>query len=237
MDLLAESYYSNGSYVYCLDSPVKHIDPDGTSTWAMNNGSGMYRVIGGNLNDYSKNIYVVNSVEDILYLFHTGKTSTILGETMTMTSFYDSDKNEWLGTINLMDKSGMKFMDDFISNIPSLINYMSGARNEGIYDFKHQGYDASVQKPLDHYYRGMPFYLNVVSGSPVYASARDIGNFAAGYIVGVNGLPWKIARVGFDAYQSSRSGKLTGEGVSTRNAQRAGYDFVTYRLYLLKNNK
>lgn len=37
---------------------------------------------------------------------------------------------------------------------------------------------------------------------PVYASARDIGNIAAGFIAGVNGLSWGISRMAFDALES-----------------------------------
>lgn len=34
------------------------------------------------------------------------------------------------------------------------------------------------------------------------ASARDIGNLGAGYIAGKKGMPWGLARAGFDALQS-----------------------------------
>lgn len=73
------------------------------------------------------------------------------------------------------------------------------------------------------------------NGQKVYSSARDIGNIVAGYVAAVNGLPWQLARLGFDAYQSYtaykdyKSGKSTNknyiqmEGISTRNAEYYGY--------------
>lgn len=41
---------------------------------------------------------------------------------------------------------------------------------------------------------------------------------------GRKGLPWVIARLGFDGYQSLKDGKFTKEGVSTTNAQRIGWE-------------
>ncbi len=58
VDPLAEKYYDINPYVYCHDNPVGSIDPDGRSTWVINQGNGKYQVVGGNLNDKDKNIYV-----------------------------------------------------------------------------------------------------------------------------------------------------------------------------------
>ena len=60
-------------------------------------------------------------------------------------------------------------------------------------------------------YRGMPI------GYGIYASARDIGNYVAGYYAAANGIPWRAARFVFDLYQG------TEEGISTQNAQYLGW--------------
>lgn len=72
-------------------------------------------------------------------------------------------------------------------------------------------------------YRGMPIGGNKNNGLVTYSSARDIGNIAAGYIAGANGMSWETSRVAFDAYQSKVSGRPTIEGISTRNAEYYGW--------------
>lgn len=44
---------------------------------------------------------------------------------------------------------------------------------------------------------------------------------AAGIVAAKNGLPWSVARVAFDGYQSRHG--LQVEGVSTRNAEYYGW--------------
>lgn len=56
------------------------------------------------------------------------------------------------------------------------------------------------------------------------ASARDVGNFGAGYIAGSNGLGWAEARLGFDALQSKQQGAFVTEGQTTQMAQKVGYN-------------
>ena len=58
VDPLSEKDYDISPYVYCHDNPVGSIDHDGRSTWVINQGNGKYQVVGGNLNDKDKNIYV-----------------------------------------------------------------------------------------------------------------------------------------------------------------------------------
>lgn len=70
-------------------------------------------------------------------------------------------------------------------------------------------------------------------GQIIYTSARDIGNIAAGYIAGANGMSWQARRAAFDAYQSKINGRLEIEGISTRNAEyygwRMGYNQLPYK--------
>lgn len=67
----------------------------------------------------------------------------------------------------------------------------------------------------------MPVSINE-KGQTVFSSARDIGNIAAGFIAGVNGIGWITARAAFDLYQ----GEV--EGISFQNAQRYGWNMGYY---------
>ena len=126
--------------------------------------------------------------------------------------------------INTSDFSGEQFLYNLIADDPSLLDYMSKAQNGNEYDFKATNGIPDGSIPLDPY-RGMPLGYTE-SGAPIYTSARDIGNIAAGYIAASKGLPWALARIGFDSYQSRQSGNIQKEGISTRNAERYGYEMV-----------
>lgn len=223
VDPLAEKYYSVSPYVYCLNNPVKYIDPDGTSTWVMQNSDGTYRVVGGDYTDNDKNVYV--------YGINDGKLErgNSIGETTSNTSFYNSDANDgkgqWMGTIDLGDKSGKEFLNTIFNETPGLIDYMKNATGGKLFDFKRQGTtkgDANYAN-LNYFYRGMSI-LQKKDGMAMISSARDIGNIAAGYMAGVNGIPWGQVRLAFDILESYQ-GNLRGvEGLSTQNAERFGYN-------------
>jgi RHS repeat-associated protein len=217
-DPLQEKYPEVSTYAYCSNNPVNAIDPDGRSTYVLNNDDGTYRVVGGNLDDDDLNIY----------LFSAGKngelTKTSIGQTTSMTSFYDSDNSQWRGTINPNDNSGKEFLDNFVKDNPEIGYYMDNAKGEQKYDFKRtNGTDKVHYTDNDGYYRGMPIQRQK-DGTVVYTSARDVGNIAAGYIAGLYGIPWDMARKEFDKLQSTQDGRPSVEGISTQNAQRIGWE-------------
>ena len=77
---------------------------------------------------------------------------------------------------------------------------MINGRNGGCYDFKSVGIPDNLNsgEQVLYYYRGMPINF----GNENYiTTARDIGNVFAGFIAGINGLPYRYARFGFDFYQ------------------------------------
>ena len=223
IDPLCEDETRLSPYLYCRNNPVNAIDPDGRSTWVTDMGDGLYQIIGGDLNDNDLNIYVYDTDKK-----GNRTRGRILGQTTSVTSFYDSDLNDgegaWMtnSVIDTNDGSGMQFMYNLISEDPSLIDYMSKARNGHEYDFKATNGNPEENTTLDHY-RGMPFGFTD-SGTPIYTSARDIGNIGAGYVSARNKLPWSVARLGFDSYQSYQSGTVKKEGITTRNAERYGYE-------------
>ena len=84
---------------------------------------------------------------------------------------------------------------------PELIDYMANARHGQKYDFKvSNGEPTSAYGSKLDPYRGMPIGKGT-DGKNIYASARDIGNIAAGYVAGANGIGWISARTAFDGYQ------------------------------------
>ena len=100
-------------------------------------------------------------------------------------------------------------------NPPMIDDYMMNARNNKPYDFKVTNGTNGPIEGID-IYRGMPVGVNG-KGQTIYTSARDIGNIAAGYVAGVNGMSWEASRIAFDLYQGGMEGK------STKNAERYGW--------------
>ncbi len=97
---------------------------------------------------------------------------------------------------------------------------MYHARTGHKYDFKvTNGTDSQIDG-IDPQ-RGMPISINS-DGNTTYASARDIGNMAAGYMAAKNGISWKDARKAFDWYQGGP------EGRTTVNAEFYGYTVLGY---------
>lgn len=228
VDPLCEQYYWVSPYAYCLNNPVNAIDPDGRSTWVINNSDGTYRVVGGDLDDDDKNIYTYSIKDGNLV---RGES---IGITTSMTSFYNSDKDNGKGkdkggwvtgsVINPNDNSGDNFLGSMFGNTPAMFDdYMANGGNGGNYDFKATNGTENVMYNTERgQYRGMPIGKNA-NGQTIYSSARDIGNMAAGFVAGANGMSWVASRLAFDAFQSKKSGHPTIEGISTRNAEYYGW--------------
>ena len=237
IDPLCEKYYSISPYVYCLNNPIKYVDPDGTSTWVIQDNNGNYRVVGGNLDDDDRNIYLWGRQPD----GGVGIDGTI-GVSSTMTSFYNSDEEKWMGTIDTNDHSGMDFLSDLVESDPELTDYMENAVGGEKYDFKRQGVDKDDKKHESsiYYYRGTSLGKDS-KGNTIYASARDVGNIGAGFIAGRNNMSWKASRAAFDALQTKQDGHLSTEGISTKNAEYCGWvygriDAINHPIKTMKRN-
>lgn len=124
-------------------------------------------------------------------------------------------------------------MTDFVNNTPSILNYMFNATKGEKYDFKQQNAPNPTIVPENMYNnRGMAISINE---NDYIASARDIGNYAAGYIAGHNGLSWTEARLGFDALETRQHHFLPSiEGKPSRYAQFKGYTSGLKNLSLTK---
>ena len=214
-DPMAEKYYGVNAYGYCAGNPVMMVDADGKRTFVRDLGEGRYQVIGGKL-DFDRSIYVMNP--DKTYVLDEHGKRKKIGKSLTKYSFYDSDKKKWAkgSIIDMNDVSGENFITKLTGELIPLGNYMENAKTGGDYDFKHSKNDM---------YSGMPFSED---GSTI-ASARDIGNYVAGYYAGSNAFSWPVSRIAFDLYQGDI------EGISTRSAQKKGWqagkdDGLLYRM-------
>ena len=204
-------------YHYAGNNPVKYTDPNGKSLDVVDNGNGTYTVCGG-IENSDKNIYLIVNGQ---------RTGDVIGVMFTEPSFFDGGKVVAGAVINPNDSSGQEFLNDFKENTPSLFSYMPEGLNGKKYDFKDRGIGEGDNEQI-YRHRGMPLGVDE-NGNKIFGTARDVGNYAAGYIAGKNALSWREARFGFDALQSAmdsirnRSITISTEGPESQAAQYKGF--------------
>lgn len=220
-DPLLDKYPYISPYAYCAWNPVKYVDPDGR--WiavTSNDDTGTsYEVVGGAVEVEDCNVYIVGNDYNTK---NDGKPSNveILGQTVTPYSFCNNKGEVESGsTINMNDKSGDAFIARFQNDevpligyiLPTILSNESGWPNGGC-DFKSG----------DNPNRGMP--LTILGGK--IGTARDIGNFAAGFLAASNGITGRTTRTVFDVFQNlTTKGYTTGEPPVSWWAQQLGHDY------------
>lgn len=227
------NYYELGAGASISEEGISGAIND-PSTDVIKNADGTYKVVGGNLNDGDKGIYVLDK---------NGKRGEKIGESLTMYSFYNADKQDgknqtgWKGTIDTKSNESGSLVVGFKSKAVDeyIVTYMMNATDGKEYDFKRKGDPESNDRNEHH--RGSLFGRKS-DGTAVYASARDAGNYSAGYIAGLKGLNWVETRIGFDGlefFKSAAKGNfVTGEGKQSTMAQSLGFD-AGRKIYLAKH--
>lgn len=222
VDPLAEKYAPFGTYGYCGGNPMNFVDPNGEETYVYDNQNGKYSVAGGKLNG-NRNIYVVDSNNE--FVRNERGRSISIGKSMTPVSFYNFKTKSWGNeTIDLKNTKGQDFINELTTSMIPLGDYMERAKEYQVYDFKHT--DGSEDERREDVLRGMP----ITQGGATYiASARDIGNYVAGYYAGANGFGWMASRIAFDLYQGGI------EGIQTQMAQFLGWKTGSDRIAIVKH--
>ncbi len=234
VDPMWEKYMGMSPYNYCAENPVKMVDPDGRKTVVSQNEDGTYNVISGSIDD-DNGIYCDNK---------------LIGYSATPYSFYDEGLG-FVGKIDPQDMSGKDFLNDVIQDKDmSLEYYMEKATGRKPLDFKRTNGSEKViyddkkdHRQMINFYRGMPLNLKGPDETlPVYASARDVGNIAAGFMAGSRDIPWLAARFAFDKLQTNQD-KEAGKDIiwffecaTTKYAERLGYR-IGSECFKLKNLK
>jgi hypothetical protein len=213
------------------NNPIRFVDPDGRAAVdhidVTKNKDGTYNVVGGQANS-DKSIYVVDG--------DGNQTGEVVGEMLTEYSFHHDDGSAVVGAnIDLNDQSGQNFFNNEITNV-GLFEYIGNAEGGEPLDFKTRDMpDGLTPEARGQYtYRGMSFNGKV-------ASARDVGNYAAGYVSGKHGFSWGSSRFAFDALETKQAKgtwntvlfypfNRVREGQPSQRAQRAGHN-VGYPIF------
>ena len=186
-------------YVYVGNNPISLIDPTGMfSTEVTENEDGTYTVVSSDPSDGDKGIYVDEA---------GGTRGGKIGESVSLYSFINKGEAVTGAVIDLGDRSGMSFLDGMYG-MP-VAQYMPLAVGGMPYDFKRRDMKdgATGDAAIKHMYRGMV----VAQGDdmPMIASARDVGNIAAGIVAGQTGQPWEYALIGFESLEAVQKLKLS----------------------------
>jgi filamentous hemagglutinin len=193
------------------------------STEARKIADNLYKITDVNLKDDDKGIYVVDE--------NKIRTGEKLGETLWIDSFYYSDVSDFYGVIDTASTEGTDFLYNVYFDTPSvpyyILTYAPGLENA--YDFKKlpmpEDWATSMKWEKEKTRQTNWQYRGVQIASDVYASGRDIGNIAAGYVAGYNGQTWEASKSAFETLQAIKSKSFDGtEASQTVQNERYGWE-------------
>ncbi|MBE6272359.1 MAG: RHS repeat-associated core domain-containing protein [Bacteroides sp.] len=198
VDPLAEKYYSTSAYGYCLNNPVKYVDPTGCAASTHTDSLGTVVAVynDGDLGVYKHNSDKSGTQQLLAENYSSTNTSANgekMGETYEWNSFVNPGTGDPIGKINFGSTKAaqevFKHMNILLkvkANSAKLLLYAFNANNGELFDIKHH-----------NPYLGSQFALGK------YVSMRDAGNILAGMVARTSGLPAITTYTAFGALQLS----------------------------------
>ncbi len=203
IDPLAEIEYSASSYTYCLNNPIKYIDPTGclASTHTDSLGGVVAVFNDGDLGVYKHNTDFEGTKQELAENYSSTNTAAggdRMGETYEWDSFVKPDTKEAYGQIDFdsfeasrMVLTRFRFLSSLKMKPLELVIYALNANNGEYFDIKH-----------GDPYKGSQF------GKGKYVSRRDAGNILAGMVARRGGLSAEVTYTAFGALQLARNNRL-----------------------------
>jgi len=191
IDPMTDKFSSYNPYNYALNNPANIVDlngMEGTSTHTDSAGKVLAVYNDGDLGVYKHDDAKTKADVDAKHSnTNTSAGGEKVGETLLWNSF-QTDGGKAVGKINFGSYEGLNWMYKAMQSLKSLgvseeltrLLYAINAGGGDEYDYKTQGQKGG--ETLENYeYRGSQL-------SPgIYVSARDIGNYFAGYIAAATG--------------------------------------------------
>ncbi len=220
VDPLAENLYPWSSYAYCLNNPIKYVDPTGclasTHTDSLGNVVEVYN--DGDLGVYKHNTDFEGTKQELAENYSSNNTAAggeKMGETYEWDSFVKPDTKEAYGQIDFgsFEASRMVFTRfRYLSTLKmkplELAVYALNANNGEYFDIKH-----------GDPYKGSQF------GKGKYVSRRDAGNILAGMVARRGGLSAEVTYTAFGALQLAENNRLLLPGYLFKAANKGAKGF------------
>jgi len=132
---------------------------------------------------------------------------------LTEYSFFNDQEQVVKNAIIDLNDTGDYFFNQYVKNDnPNILTYMINGTRWKFYDFKRYGTVGEVG--IEYLYRGVNFKGKI-------ASARDVGNYSAGFVAGRKGISWAEARLIMNLLESFQNLGFTAEGNTKRSISRS----------------
>ena len=205
VDPMAESAYSGSPYAYCLNNPVKLVDPTGcfasTHTDSLGNVVGVFN--DGDLGVYRHNTDWAGTKAELDKLHSNVNTAAggeRMGETYEWNSFLENGNSSPKGKIDFESK---KAGEEVFNKMYALIKSGLGIRSIGLIIYAS---NASNGEYFDIKSSYGPYYGSQF-GANKYVSMRDAGNILAGMAARWGGLSAIQTYSLFGAFQLSKNNR------------------------------
>ena len=205
VDPMTENAYSGSPYAYCLNNPVKLVDPTGcfasTHTDSLGNVVGVFN--DGDLGVYRHNTDWTGTKAELTELYSTTNTAAggeRMGETYEWNSFLENGNSSPKGRIDFESK---KAGEEVFNKMYALIKSGLGIRSIGLIIYASNASNGEyfdIKSSYGSYY-GSQF------GANKYVSMRDAGNILAGMVAKWGGLSAIQTYSLFGAFQLSKNNR------------------------------